>query len=246
MPDPRRFQEEHKEMTRRYFLGLGAAGVAGLSLVQDTAMASGSSALLDEAVANLEYLTRDEEFRNFGRGKPPPYQLSPERLREVGLDRETWQLEVLPDPESDSKVERPLSKELGTALNWSDLMKLAEDHAVRFLHVLSCTNVQPPCGMGLWEGVPLREVVWMAKPTSNARRLFYYGYHNDDPNQRFQRPLPIERVLEDAPGRTPGHPLLQVQRSVDLACPWGSGASRGSRPLWEQIGEMVTTHTFDQ
>ena len=202
MPDPRRLQEEHKEMTRRYFLGLGAAGVAGLSLVRDTAMASGSSALLDEAVANLEYLTRDEDTKLWA-GQTSPLSTLPERLREVGLDRETWQLEVLPDPESDSKVERPLSKELGTALNWSDLMKLAEEHAVRFLHVLSCTNVQPPCGMGLWEGVPMREVVWMAKPTSNVRRLFYYGYHNDDPNQRFQSSLPIERVLEDAPGELP-------------------------------------------
>jgi DMSO/TMAO reductase YedYZ molybdopterin-dependent catalytic subunit len=59
--------------------------------------------------------------------------------------------------------------------------------------------------MGLWEGVPLREVVWLARPTANVRRVFYYGYHNDDPKQRFQSSLPIGRVLEDPPGE---HPVL--------------------------------------
>ena len=66
-----------------------------------------------EAIADLEYLTRDEDFRNFGRGKPPIHKLSSEKLREVGLHRDTWQLEVLPDPESDPKVEKPLFRK-----NW--------------------------------------------------------------------------------------------------------------------------------
>ena len=34
--------------------------------------------------------------------------------------------------------------------------------------------------MGLWEGVPLRVVLWMTRPVENLRRVFYYGYHNDD------------------------------------------------------------------
>jgi len=59
--------------------------------------------------------------------------------------------------------------------------------------------------MGLWEGVPLRDIIWMAKPTSNVRRVFYYGYHNDDPEQRFQSSLPIGRVLEDGPEQ---HPVI--------------------------------------
>jgi DMSO/TMAO reductase YedYZ molybdopterin-dependent catalytic subunit len=57
--------------------------------------------------------------------------------------------------------------------------------------------------MGLWEGVPLRDVVWLAKPTGNVRRVFYYGYHNDDPKQMFRSSLPIGRVLEDPPGENP-------------------------------------------
>lgn len=59
------------------------------------------------------------------------------------------------DPESDAQVENPLTAQRGNALDFQGLMKLAEKHAVRFLHVMSCTNGKSPCGMGLWEGVPL-------------------------------------------------------------------------------------------
>jgi len=199
--------KEHSDVTRRYFLQLGAAGAAGLSVSRLWARQRNGeiNPLLAQAISELEYLTREENFRNAGRGKPPPHTLPPEKLREVGLVRETWQLEVLPDPESDAKVDRPLSKASGTALNFDGLMKLAEKHAVRFMSVMSCTNGKAPFGMGLWEGVPLREVVWLAKPTANVRRVFYYGYHNDDPAQRFQSSLPIGRVLEDPPGE---HPVI--------------------------------------
>ncbi|HRT97857.1 MAG TPA: molybdopterin-dependent oxidoreductase, partial [Planctomycetota bacterium] len=130
-------------------------------------------------------------------------QLSPEKRREAGLDPETWQLEVVPDPQSNSQVANPLSKERGTALTWKGLMALAGKHAVRFLHVLTCTNIPDPLGMGLWEGVPLRDVLWLAKPTGNVRRVIYWGYDNGDPKQRFIVSLPIGRVLEDPPGELP-------------------------------------------
>ena len=205
MKHPKRLAEEHVCVTRRYFLGLGAAGLAGLSVSRLWAEKGGTPPVLAEAISKLDYLTREEDFEKYGRGSPPPYKLPLEKRREVGLVPETWQLEVVPDPESDSKVERPLSKELGTALDWKGLMKIAEKHAVRILKVMTCTNGRAPCGMGLWEGVPLREVIWMTRPTSNVRRVFYYGYHNDDPKQRFQSSLPIGRVLEDPPGE---HPVI--------------------------------------
>jgi DMSO/TMAO reductase YedYZ molybdopterin-dependent catalytic subunit len=123
----------------------------------------------------------------------------------VGLTQETWKLEVVSDPDAPAKIEAPLSKELGTALDWDGLMKLAQQHAVRFLKVMTCNNGNSPLGMGLWEGVPLRTVVWLTKPTADLRRVFYYGYHNDDPKQRFQSSLPIGRVLEDPPGE---HPVI--------------------------------------
>ena len=209
MSEMKRLAKEHSDVTRRYFLksGVAAAAAAGISELwaQEDRGEDGAHHLLREAIAKLEYLTRDENFVTYGRGDPPPHELPLEKLREVGLVRETWQLEVLPDPESNAKVERPLSRLLGTALSWEGLMTLAEKHAVRFMSVMSCTNGRSPCGMGLWEGVPLREVVWLAQPTENVRRVFYYGYHNDDPKQRFQSSLPIDRVLEEPPGE---HPVI--------------------------------------
>ncbi len=198
---------EHAYITRRYFLQLCVMGVAisNISELYAQDLNAEAQSLLAEAISKLEFLTRDENFINYGRGKPPPHELPLEKLREVGLVPETWQLEVLPDPESNSEVQRPLSRKLGTALNWDGLMKMAGKKAIRFMSVMSCTNDKDPCGMGLWEGVPLREVIWLAHPTSNVRRVFYYGYHNDDPEQRFQSSLPIGRVLEDPPGE---HPII--------------------------------------
>src|SRR5437868_2773731 len=51
--------------------------------------------------------------------------------------------------------------------------------------------------MGIWEGVPLREVIWLTQPRENLRRVYYHGYHNDDPRQLFRSSLPASRVLED-------------------------------------------------
>lgn len=200
-----RVAKEHAEMTRRYFIQLGTMGASVLGLSRLWADENEADSLLTEAISKLEYLTRDEDFINAGRGDPPPHELPLEKLREVGLVQDTWQLEVLPDPESNAEVEQPLAKSSGTALNWKGLMAIAEKHAVRFMSVMSCTNGRFPFGMGLWEGVPLREVVWMVRPIGNIRRVFYYGYHNNVPEQRFQSSLPIGRVLEDLPGE---HPVI--------------------------------------
>ncbi len=216
--------QQHFTLTRRYFLGLGAAGIAGLNASAFSAQGDEEPSVsfhrplrpeLEEAIAKLEYLTREENFRNAGRGTPPPHTLPPEKLREAGLHRDTWQLEVVADSGGEAgevaavgqggaaKIENPLSKELGTALDFAGLMKLAEKHAVRFMSVMTCTNGRQPFGMGLWEGVPLREVIWLACPVANVRRVHYYGYHNDDPKQKFQSSLPMDRVLEEPPGGLP-------------------------------------------
>ena len=192
-------------LTRRRFLGL-SLGVVGLSNLRvERLWAQSNTGSPQQATVNapLAYLTPDEQFASFGRGSPPPCDLPSEKRRAVGLARETWQLEVVPDPDSNAGLDHPLSRALGTALNWEGLMQLAEKHVVRFLHVMSCTNAHAPLGMGLWEGVPLREVIWLARPTANVRRVFYYGYHNDDLQQRFQSSLAIDRVLEEPPDELP-------------------------------------------
>lgn len=196
----KRLLAEHGEVTRRHFLKLGAGALASSRV---PLLNAAPPRELAQVVGELEYLTPEEEFGNVGRGDPPPHELPLETRRAVGLVRETWQLEVVPDPETDAKVERPLSKERGTALTWSDLMQLAEKHAVSYLHVMTCLNGSQPLGMGLWEGVPLRVAVWLAQPVENVRRVFFHGYHNDDPKQLVQSSLPIGRVLEDPPGTPP-------------------------------------------
>ncbi|MBM3474611.1 MAG: hypothetical protein FJX75_15210 [Armatimonadetes bacterium] len=200
MPTTEDLLHQHAQLTRRYFVGLGAAAATGVALSRAGAEVPPE---LAPAITNLEYLTHSTKFANFGRGNPPPHTLSPEARRAAGLDRETWQLEVIADPDTDAEVANPLSKDLGTALTWDGLMALAAEHAVCYLHVLTCLNMAGPCGMGLWEGVPLRDVVWLAKPVKNIRRVFYNGFHNDDPAQIFRSSLPIGRVLEDPPGQPP-------------------------------------------
>src|SRR4029077_2475211 len=88
-------------------------------------------------------------------------------------------------------------------LDFEGLVQLVRQHAERYLKGFTGNNIGEPLGMGLWEGVPLRVVLWMARPVENVRRVYYYGYHNDDPAQVFQSSLPIGRVLEDPPGELP-------------------------------------------
>ena len=140
---------------------------------------------------------RTENFRDVSRGNPLPHSLSDDKKREVGLTRETWRLEVVSDPENPAKLGRQLTKQNNSAFDFAALLKLGEKHAMRFPKVMTCLNLGCPLGMGLWEGVPLREVIWLTQPREQVRRVFYYGFHNDDPKQMFRSSLPIGRVLED-------------------------------------------------
>lgn len=208
MTDPKRPASRHESPTRRDFLQLGAAGAAAMTAPSPLgtslwAAEGEAKAALEQAAAKLEYLTPVSKFRMAGRGNPPPWKLPEAKRKEVGLTRETWQLEVVADPKGKCKIGKPLTKEAGTAFGWDALMRLAEKHTVRFLKVMTCLNADSPFGMGLWEGVPLRKVIWLARPGANIRRLFYYGYHSGDPKRRFQSSLSINRVLEDPPGALP-------------------------------------------
>src|SRR5439155_12747416 len=93
---------------------------------------------LAQALAKLEaYFTPPAEFRDVSRGKPLPHKLPADKKREVGLSRETWQLEVIADPENLAAIGRPFTKKDGTALDFPGLLKLAEKHAVRFVKVMT-------------------------------------------------------------------------------------------------------------
>ena len=197
MKNANRFQFEPEELTRRHFLRMGAVGAAVFGFWPRGAGAA-SAPELAKAINALEpYFTPQEKFRDVSRGKPLPHSLSDAQKRQVGLTRDTWKLEVLADPDHPATLRHPLTEKEGTALDFRGLLKLAEKHAVRFAKTMTCLNIGCPLGTGVWEGVPLREVVWMTEPRENLRRVFYHGYHNDDPQQMFRSSLPIDRVLED-------------------------------------------------
>jgi len=198
MKNPERFLHQPRHLTRRYFLRLGAAGATAWKYWPVAANAELHGPEPAELMETLEpYFTPEKKFRDVSRGKPLPHSLSDEKKRAVGLTRETWKLEVVSDPDNPAKIGHALTKKEGTALDFGGLMKLAEKHAVRFAKTMTCLNIGCPLGTGIWEGVPLREVVWLTQPRENLRRVFYHGYHNDDVKQMFRSSLPIDRVLED-------------------------------------------------
>jgi hypothetical protein len=191
------FLARNRELSRRFFLRCGVAGaVTGSSI--STLSAEQIPAGLTPALDNLEsYFTPPDKFGDVSRGNPIPHSLSEEKRKEVGLTRDTWKLEVISDPEYPASLGRPMTRKDGTALDFNGLMKLAEKHAVRFPKIMTCLNIGCPLGMGIWEGIPLRVLLWMTQPRENLRRVFYYGYHNDDPKQIFRSSLPVGRILED-------------------------------------------------
>ena len=190
------FLAEHAALTRRWFLGLASATMAGGPLALQGAAPPANA--LAGPLAKLEpYFTSPEDFRDVSRGKPLPHSLPADKKREVGLTRETWKLEVVGDPDHPPKLGKTFARADKTALDFEDLLRLAKKHAVRFAKIMTCLNIGCPLGMGLWEGVPLREVVFLTKPKADLRRVVYHGYHNDDPKQLFRSSLPVGRVLED-------------------------------------------------
>ncbi|MEX0729060.1 MAG: molybdopterin-dependent oxidoreductase [Planctomycetaceae bacterium] len=200
MTQPQPFLTEHHELSRRFFLQLLAGGAALAALpswLRAKDLPRECAEACEAFLKKLEYLTPQETFGNVSRGDPRPYDLSHEKKLEVGLVPETWKLEVVSDLDHPAEIENPLTNDAGTAIDWPALMKLAETKAVSLAKLMTCNNGARPLGMGFWEGVPLRELVWMTRPKQNLRRVYYHGYHNDDPKQLFQSSLPVGRVLED-------------------------------------------------
>jgi len=200
-------------ITRRKFLRLGATGAAVAAVapgvIEGAAGAAEAKAftLKKKAGPVCETggccITQSGDFYNVERGNPLPYEVPLEKRLEIGMERQTWQLEIIADPQSNSKIERPLLKADGTALTFDALLKLAATKATSYFKVITCNNLSDPLGHGLWEGVPLRDVLWLASPVENLRHVYYYGHHNEDPKQMFKCYLPINRIFEDPPGELP-------------------------------------------
>ena len=97
---------------------------------------------------------------------------------------------------------------------------------------MQCNNIPFPLGQGLWEGVPLREVIRRVGKVGNVRRVYYWGFHNNDPAQLFQSSIAFNRVMETPPWEPPpivayrlnGQDIpLERGGPVRMVLPWAHG-----------------------
>ena len=183
-------------------------------------------------------LTSAEDFYDVSRGAPRPFTLTGEALVQARLTPETWRLEIVADPFVNDLVKEPteVAKQFtladGTALDLPALVELGRKHGAKYLKAFQCLNIAVPLGQGLWEGVPLREVLRLCGPMRNVRRIYYSGFHNNDPKQLFQSSLSYTEAMETPPGEMPpflawrlnGEPLpLKRGGPVRLVVPWAHG-----------------------
>jgi DMSO/TMAO reductase YedYZ molybdopterin-dependent catalytic subunit len=209
-------RQSNESITRREALGLATAGMvaacaSGVSAQDSDRPAVPADPELEKLIASLKPNYLEANYSAGAKFKPHPAELPADQLRDLGLDQTTWALEVLPGgkpqlawaDKSDPQVHHPLSKSAGTAVTFAMLMNMAQTRAVRFLAGRCCLFDGGPTHVGLWEGVPLRDVIALAKPGDNIRRVFYHGYAPQGQGMGHHSSLSLNRVLEDPPGTLP-------------------------------------------
>jgi DMSO/TMAO reductase YedYZ molybdopterin-dependent catalytic subunit len=230
-------------LTRREFVRttsvLTASALAGglSNLAADAAETEIVSPRADPAYPR-PFLTPADKFRDVSRGNPKPYTLKGEALVRARLTPKTWRLEISADetPHPAIKEQASLGQSLtlakGNALDLPALLDLGQKRNVKFLKAMQCLNIPAPLGQGLWEGVPLRDVLRLCGPMRNVRRIYYWGFHNNDPKQLFQSSLSYTQVMETAPGELPaflayrlnGEPIPLIRGGpVRMVIPWAHG-----------------------
>ena len=223
---------------RRRFLGIAAAtalstelaGQGGTSVVEAAPAGVDADPAGPASRRSRPYLTPARDFVDVSRGNPKPYTLKGEALSQARLTAATWRLEVVGD--GSSEIARPCRLEDRTALDLAALQELGKTHGVKYLKAMQCNNIPAPLGQGLWEGVPLREVINQVGRIGNVRRVYFWGFHNNDPAQLFQSSLPYNRVMETPPWEPPpmvayrlnGEEIpLERGGPVRMVVPWAHG-----------------------
>jgi len=224
---------------RRHFItsataGLAAAGFAArLVTAADSPVVTAPKGERPPPPAGQQpFLTSASDFEDVSRGTPNPGTLQGEALVRARLTPETWRLEVTADDATVGYVKETPSIERPLSLDLPALLALGEKHAVRYVKAMQCLNIPAPLGQGLWEGVPLRDVLRLAGKITNVRRIFYWGFHHDDPKQIFRSSLSYTQVMETPPGELPvflayrlnGEPLSLTRGGpVRMVVPWAHG-----------------------
>ncbi|MCX6380370.1 MAG: molybdopterin-dependent oxidoreductase [Armatimonadetes bacterium] len=212
-----------KLQSRRELLRAGLGGAAAIANTSEIAT-------IDAPPPVRGVLTPADRFIDVSRGTPVPHSLPGEALINARLTPDTWRLEVV--GEGGANVPKPLTLQDGSALDLSTLMNLGKTRSVKFLKAVQCLNIAQPLGQGLWEGVPLRDVLLLTGTFSSVRRIYYWGFHNDDPKQIFQSSLSLTQVMETPPWELPaflayrlnGKPLpLERGGPVRILIPWAHG-----------------------
>src|SRR5882672_638642 len=184
------------------------------------------------------FLTPADKFRDVSRGEPKPHTLTGDALVQARLTPETWRLEITADATPNPAIQdragisKPLTLADGTALDLPSLMEVGRKNEVKFLKAMQCLNIPTPLGQGLWEGVPLREVLRLCGTLRNVRRIYYWGFHNNDPKQLFQSSLSYTQAMETPPEELPaflayrlnGEPIPLIRGGpVRMVIPWAHG-----------------------
>ena len=214
----------HEPISRRGVLQSGIAGLAAGLVADDAATAQPATPPAPPL------LTPARDFQDVSRGNPLPHSLRGDALVAARLTPETWRLEVV--AENGVTLTSPKCLDDDTALDFAGLLRLGERHSVRFLKAMQCNNIARPLGQGLWEGVPLRAILHQCGRIDNPRRLFYWGFHNNQPAQMFRSSLAINQVFDSPPGDLPpfvayrlnGGPIPLVRGGpVRMVVPWAHG-----------------------
>src|SRR6185369_6915485 len=130
------------------------------------------------------------------------------------------------------KLENPRKLDDDTAIDFATLLELGKKHGVKFVKAMQCRSGNWPQSNGIWEGVPLREVLKLAGNVDNVMRVYANGFHNNEPKQLFQSSASFTQVADHTPGELPvmvayrhnGEPI-PVNRGgpVRLILPWAYG-----------------------
>ncbi|HEV7401295.1 MAG TPA: molybdopterin-dependent oxidoreductase [Chthoniobacteraceae bacterium] len=215
---------------RREFIATTAAGLAAGGLA--SRLAAGAEPAKAALVKTRPFLTAAHDFDDVSRGNPKPHTLVGDALLQARLTPETWRLEIGTDPAPKDDIKERAAIAQPVTLDLPALRELGAKHGVKFIKAMQCLNIPTPLGQGLWEGVPLRELLRLVGKMSNVRRIYYYGFHNDDPKQLFQSSLSYSQVMETPPGELPvfvayrlnGEPLpLERGGPVRMVVPWAHG-----------------------
>jgi DMSO/TMAO reductase YedYZ molybdopterin-dependent catalytic subunit len=241
-PDPQAPVSRRNFMRAASVLATALSGGIAGSMATSEGRAASAVGLESEKSAGTvpthPLLTPAGEFRDVSRGDPKIHLLPAEALVRGRLTPETWRLEITADHTPNPAIKdlagisKPLTLADGTALDLATLMELGRKHGVKYLKAMQCMNIPTPLGQGLWEGVPLRDVLRLCGAMRNVRRIYYWGFHNNDPKQRFQSSLSYTQVMETAPGELPaflayrlnGEPISLMRGGpVRMVIPWAHG-----------------------